>query len=325
MEHSDLHRSSIVFDGLVVAKWNREAFERMRQGGLTAANCTICIWQGVRETMANIAQFKAWFEEFSDIIVACRSVQDIRAAKRAGKVGIVLGWQNSSGIEDRIDLLPVYKELGVGFIQLTYNTQNYVASGCWEKRDGGLSFFGEHFVHEMNRVGIVVDLSHVGSRSASDAIAASTRPCAYTHICPSGLLEHPRNKTDDQLRAIVDKGGFVGVAAYAPFMKRGADSTLEDVIDMYEYVINVCGEDQVGIGTDFTEGQDEAFFDYVRKDKGHGRRMVPSTGTAPTVRGFGSLTSYPALTREMERRGWPERRIVSVLGENWLRFLERVW
>lgn len=325
MDSAALHSSSIVFDGLVVSKWQRPIFEKMRDGGLTAANCTVCIWEGVKETFLNIARFKRYFEENADLIVPCQTVADIHAAKQAGRVGIVLGWQNSSGAEDRIELLQLYKELGVGFIQLTYNTQNYVASGCWEPRDGGLSVFGEQFVHEMNRVGIVVDLSHVGATSAADAIAKSKKPCAYTHICPAALFPHPRNKTDEQLRQMVESGGFVGVATYAPFMRRGAESKLDDVIDVFEHVVDVCGEGNVGIGTDMTEGQDAAFFEWVRKDKGHGLQMVPASGVAPTVEDFGSLANYPNLTAAMVRRGWSERRIRQVLGENWLRFLGEVW
>lgn len=325
LDSKHLHNSSIVFDGLVVAKWQRETFEKMRLGGLTAANCTVCIWEGVKDTLLNISRFKRYFEEYSDVLVPCRTVEDIRSAKTTERVGIIFGWQNSSGAEDRIELLPIFKELGTGFIQLTYNTQNYVASGCWEPRDGGLSVYGEHFVQEMNRVGIVVDLSHVGPASASDAIRKSGKPCAYTHVCPSALFQHPRNKSDAQLREIVDSGGFVGVAAYAPFMQKGADSTLDDVIDMFEHVINLCGENSVGIGTDMTEGQDDDFFQWVRRDKGHGPQMVPANGVAPRVRGFASLADYPRLTDAMCRRGWSELRVSNVLGENWLRFLGEVW
>lgn len=325
MTASPLHDSAIVFDGLVVSKWSRSVFEHMREGGLTAANCTLCIWEGFRDTMINIARWKTWFEEHSDLIMPCRSVADIRRAKELGKVGIVFGFQNSCAIEDRIDLLPLFKELGVGFIQLTYNTQNYIGSGCWEERDGGLSGFGRHVIAEMNRLGIVVDLSHVAQRTASEAIAVSKKPCAYTHVCPAGLFAHPRNKTDEQLREIVDRGGFVGVAAYAPFMRKGGESTVEDIVDLYAYMINVCGEDNIGIGTDFTQDQDQAFFDWIRKDKGSGRRMVPSNAVAPPIRGLETLAQYPAITHAMERRGWPERRVRAILGENWLRFLEQAW
>lgn len=325
MSGMTLHESAIVFDGLVVAQWNRQTFEHMRQGGLTGANCTICIWEGFRDTMTNIALWRGWFEEHGDIVMPARTVADIRRAKEAGKVGIVLGWQNSCGIEDDIRLLPLFKDLGVGFIQLTYNTQNYVGTGCWEERDSGLSSFGRHFIAEANRLGIAIDLSHVASQTASDAIAASAKPCTYTHVCPAGLYPHPRNKTDEQLREIVDRGGFVGMATYAPFMRNGADSTIEDCLDTFEYVLNVCGEENVGIGTDSTEGQDEAFFEWIRKDKGTGRRMVPAKGTAAFVKGLETLADYPSLTMAMERRGWSERRTRAVLGENWLRFLGEVW
>ena len=113
-------------------------FEDMHRGGITAANCTCSVWEGFRGTMDNIAQWKTWFDEYGDILLQVHTTDDIRRAKADGKVGIVLGWQNTSGIEDRIDMLRVFKDLGVGVMQLTYNTQNLVGSGCWESRDSGL-------------------------------------------------------------------------------------------------------------------------------------------------------------------------------------------
>jgi membrane dipeptidase len=320
-----LHRDSILIDGLVVSRWSREVFEAMQAGGLTAANCTVCVWENFSETMRNIARFHRWFAEHGDILMPVRTVADIRAAKAAGKVGVILGFQNTSAIEDRLDALALYKALGVGIVQLTYNTQNLVGCGCWEENDGGLSGFGREVVHEMNRLGMVVDLSHVGPRTADDAIRHSSKPVAYSHIGPAGLFDHPRNKTDGQLRTIVERGGFVGIATYPPFMKSGAATTLDDCIDVFDYAIRLCGEANIGIGTDFTQGQDEAFFDWLRHDKGYARRMVPTRGTAPFVNGLGTLAEYPNLTRAMQKRGWSEARIRGVLGENWLRFLGDVW
>jgi len=322
---SSIHSSSIVIDGLVVSRWSRSIFEHMKQGGLTAANCTCSIWENFRDTMQNIADWKRWMREHSDLIIPVKTTADIQQAKTEGKVGIILGFQNTSAIEDRLDTLAIFKELGVGVIQLTYNTQNLVGCGCWEETDGGLSGFGHEVVAEMNRLGIVIDLSHVGPKTAEDAIRHSKKPCAYSHVCPAGLFNHPRNKTDEQLRTIVDKGGFVGVATYAPFMRRGVDSTLDDCVDVFEYMINVCGEGNVGIGTDFTQDQDEAFFDWLRHDKGYARRVVPTRGTAPAIKGLENLAQYPNLTMAMERRGWSEERIRAVLGQNWLRFLREVW
>ncbi len=221
---SSIHSRSIVIDGLVVSRWSRSVFEHMQRGGLTAANCTCCVWENTRSTMQNIADWKRWLSEHADLIMPVKTTADIRRAKEAGKVGIILGFQNTSALEDRLDTLALYKELGVGVIQLTYNTQNLVGCGCWEENDGGLSGFGREVVSEMNRLGIVVDLSHVGPKTADDAIKHSAKPCAYSHVCPTGLLDHPRNKTDEQLRTIVNKGGFVGVATYAPFMPKGGDS-----------------------------------------------------------------------------------------------------
>jgi len=322
---SSIHSRSIVIDGLVVSRWSRSVFEHMQRGGLTAANCTCCVWENTRSTMQNIADWKRWLSEHADLIMPVKTTADIRRAKEAGKVGIILGFQNTSALEDRLDTLALYKELGVGVIQLTYNTQNLVGCGCWEENDGGLSGFGREVVSEMNRLGIVVDLSHVGPKTADDAIKHSAKPCAYSHVCPTGLLDHPRNKTDEQLRIIVNKGGFVGVATYAPFMPKGGESTLDDCVDLFEYMIKVCGEGNIGIGTDFMQDQDEAFFDWLRHDKGYARRMVPTRGTAPVITGLENLAQYPNLTRAMEQRGWSEARIRGVLGEKWLRFLKDIW
>ncbi|MCC7425351.1 MAG: dipeptidase [Alphaproteobacteria bacterium] len=320
-----LHDSSILFDGLVVSRWSPQVFADMKKGGLTAANCTCCVWENMRDTLLNIAAWYKRYAEHPDLLMPVHSVADIRRAKELGRVGIVLGFQNTSAIEDRLDLLPLFRRLGVGFIQLTYNTQNLVGAGCWEENDSGLSGFGREVVGEMNRLGMVVDLSHVGARTAEDAISVSQKPCTYSHVCPRGLFDHPRNKTDDQLRRVVDRGGFVGVATYPPFMKQGKDATLDDCVSMFEYMIDVCGEGNVGIGTDFTQGYGEEFFDWLRHDKGYARRMVPQRGSAPMVKGLETLADYPNLTRAFEKRGWSEARITGVLGENWLGYLARVW
>lgn len=320
---TSLHDSLTVIDGLIISNWSREVFEAMHAGGVTAANCTCCVWENFHHTMMNIAQWKRWFVEHGDIIMQVRTGADIRRAKQEGKVGILLGWQNTAGIEDRIDTLALFKDLGIGVVQLTYNTQNLVGSGCWEGTDGGLSGFGREVVMEMNRLGMLVDLSHVGPNTSRDAVLVSQRPCTYSHVAPRGLFDHPRNKTDAELRFVVERGGFVGLATYPPFLSTGAETTLEDCVALFEYMLNVCGESNVGIGTDFTQGQDEAFFDWLRHDKGYARRMVPSKGTAPTVEGFPSLAGYGELTRAMEKAGWPESRIRGVMGENWLLFLDK--
>ncbi len=326
MNAAELHRDAIVIDGLIISNWSREVFEDMLQGGVTAANCTCSIWEGFRDTMANIARWKAWFDEHDDLLLQVHHADDIRRAKADGKVGIILGWQNTSGIEDRIEYLHLFRDLGVRVMQLTYNTQNFVGTGCWESRDAGLSDFGRDVIDEMNRLGIVVDLSHVGPKTSEDAIEHSKRPVAYTHCCPSGLLEHPRNKSDEQLKLIAERGGFIGVATYPPFLPKGADTTVDDALDAIAYVVDLVGEDCVGIGTDFTQNQSADWFDWLRRDKGDGRWLMKERGTtAPMPKGFERLAEYPNLTAAMVERGWPEVRIRKVLGENWLKYLSDTW
>ena len=324
MDAAQLHKDAIVFDGLTVAKWGQEVFEDMHRGGLTAANCTCSIWENFRGSMDNIAQFKHWFNKYDQFIMQVYTTEDIRRAKVAGKVGICLGWQNTSGIEDRLGYLELFRGLGVGIMQLTYNSQNFVGSGCFESDDGGLSDFGKEVVSEMNRVGILCDLSHVGPNTSRDVIEHSKKPVAYSHILPTGLKNHPRNKSDDQLKFIVDHGGFVGVTMFAPFLNRGADSTIDDFVEAIEYVIDLVGEDRVGIGTDFTQGHDSDFFDWITRDKGTGRKLV-DIGDVYNPKGMETLHDYPNLTGALVSDGWRESRIRKVLGENWLNLLKEVW
>jgi membrane dipeptidase len=321
---SALHRSAIVFDGLVVSNWSRAVFEDMRKGGITAANCTVSVWENFTESMKNVARFQRYFAEHGDILMPVRTTADIHRAKTEGKVGIVLGWQNTSGIEDQLPYLGLFKELGVGIMQLTYNTQNWVGTGCYESRDGGLSDFGREVVDEMNRLGILVDLSHVGLRTSEEAIRHSRQPVAFSHCCPLALKNHPRNKPDAILKLIAEKGGFVGVTMFPAFLKNGNNSTLDDYVETIEYVIGLAGEDAVGIGTDYTQGYGKDFFDWITLDKGYARRLTEFKEVVNPA-DFRTLGEWPNLTATMERRGWKEARIRKVLGENWVRLLRTVW
>ncbi len=324
MNSAHLHRELTVVDGLVVANFGRAIFEDMRRGGLTAANCTCSIWEGFRATMDNVARWKGWFREHSDLITQVTTSADIARAKREGKTGIILGWQNLTGIEDQIGYLQLFKELGVGIMQIAYNTQNLVGTGCYESRDGGLSDFGHEVIAEMNRLGILCDLSHVGAKTSEDVIKASKKPVAYTHCLPGALKAHPRNKSDEQLRFIVERGGFVGVTMFPPFLRRGTESTVDDYVEAIEYVIKLCGEDQVGFGTDFTQGYDRKFFEWITHDKGYARKLT-EFGEIVNPAGIREIKDYPNLTAAMQKRGWKESRIRKVMGENWVRLLKEVW
>ena len=320
---SNLHDSSIIIDGLNISKFERSVFEDMRKGGVTAVNCTVSVWEDFQKTIDNIAEMKQQIREYSEILTLVRTTDDILRAKKENKTGIIFGFQNSYAFEDNLGYIEVFKDLGVNVVQLCYNTQNLVGTGCYE-RDGGLSDFGREVITEMNRVGIMVDLSHVGGNTSSEAIAFSKKPVCYSHCLPSGLKEHPRNKSDEQLKEIADANGFVGVTMFAPFLKRGIDATIDDYIEAIDYVVNLIGEDAVGIGTDFTQGYSTEFFDMLTHDKGRYRRLT-NFGKVVNPEGIRTIGEFPNLTAAMERAGWKEARIRKIMGENWVRVFKDVW
>ena len=273
MNAAELHDQAIVIDGLICAKWNRELFEDMAKGKLTAANCTVSFWENFEGTVRNIVEMNQLIEANSDLLTKVYTTKDILRAKEEGKTGVMMGFQNAHAFEDQIGYVQVFKDLGVGIVQMCYNTQNLVGTGCYE-RDGGLSGFGREIVAEMNRVGMLCDLSHVGPNTAKEVIIESKKPVAYSHCLPSGLKEHPRNRSDEELKFIADNGGFVGVTMFTPFLRAGINATVDDYVEAIQYVYNIVGEDAIGIGTDFTQGHGEDFFEYLTHDKGYARRLT---------------------------------------------------
>ena len=266
---------------------------------------------------------KKLIRDNSELVALVRTTGDIARAKQDGKTGIILGFQNAHAFEDNLGYIEAFADMGVRVVQLCYNTQNLIGTGCYE-RDGGLSGFGREAIAEMNRVGIMVDLSHVGGATSEEAIRASTKPVCYSHCLPSGLKEHARNKSDEQLRFIADQGGFIGVTMFPPFLKRGIEATVDDYVEAIDYVINLVGEDCVGVGTDFTQGYDKGFFDWITHDKGRHRKLT-SFGTILNPEGIRTIGEFPNLTAAMQKAGWSESRIRKVMGENWVRIFGQVW
>ena len=318
-----LHEKSLVIDGLIIANWSRSVFEDMRKGGLSAANCTVSVWEGFQGTVHNIAAMKKHIRDNAGLLTLVRSTADIEAAQRDGKTGIILGFQNAYAFEDHLGHIEAFADMGVRVVQLCYNTQNLIGTGCYE-RDGGLSGYGREVIAEMNRVGIMVDLSHVGAKTSEEAILESKKPVTYSHCLPAGLKAHPRNKSDEQLKFIAEHGGFIGVTMFPPFLKRGIESTVDDYVEAIDYVIDLVGDDCVGYGTDFTQGYGQEFFDHITHDKGRHRRLT-DFGTVQNPEGIRTIGETPNLTAAMERAGWKASRIEKVIGRNWLRVFKDVW
>jgi len=320
---SSLHSQSLVIDGLIISRWEREVFQQMRAAGLSAANCTVSVWEGFKDTVANIAAMKRLIRENDTLLSLIRTTADIETARSNGKTGIVLGFQNAHAFEDHLGTIEAFWDMGVRVVQLCYNTQNLIGTGCYE-RDGGLSGYGREVVGEMNRLGMMIDLSHVGPVTSHEAIVESKQPVCYSHCLPAGLKQHPRNKTDEQLRFIASRGGFVGVTMFPPFLKRGIEATVDDYVEAIGYVVNLVGEDSVGFGTDFTQGYGQEFFDLITHDKGRHRRLT-DFGTVLNPEGIRTIAELPNLTAAMERAGWRSGLIEKIIGGNWLRVFREVW
>ena len=192
-----------IIDNLQYANWSEKIFKQMREGGVDAVHVTIAYHEIFREMVANIEQWNCWFETFPQLICHGRSGDDVRRAKKDGRTAIIFGFQNPSPIEDDIGLVEICHMLGVRFMQLTYNNQSLLATGCYETEDSGVTRMGREVIKEMNRVGLVVDMSHSAERSTLDAISLSERPIAITHANPNFWHPAKRNKSDEVLRALV--------------------------------------------------------------------------------------------------------------------------
>lgn len=324
----------LVVDGAEHHVWNREVLEIIRAGDITAINVTCAIWENARETLEDLGHWNRRFEEHSDLIVKANTANDIRAAYEQEKTAIILGFQNTSPIEDNIDFVGLFATLGVRVMQLTYNTQNLVGSGCYEPHDGGLTAFGRDLIKEMNQHGVLVDMSHTGERTSMDTIEVSSKPVAITHANPRFIKETQRNKSDDMLRALADSGGVLGLAAYPHLF--AYDSTVEQFCEMVARTVDLMGIDHVGIGTDHHLGfsADEKKF-WVQ---GRFSRSVPSFMSS---QGFlssdwdgedvewASWIETPAdmqnIVRGLKEHGFSPQEVEAIMGGNWLRLFEETF
>ena len=326
-----IYDEAIVIDGLSISNWESDAvFRRLRAGNITAINATVATWENFLQTMAHLSAWMRRFRERDDILQV-KETADIYAAKEQGKTGIILSFQNASPIENELDRLGLFLALGVRVIQLTYHETNLLGSGCWERTDGGLSNFGVDVVREMNRLGIVIDLSHVGPKTTMDAIEMSEQPVAITHANARSFCGHPRNKEEDALKLLAEKGGVVGATSYAHFLPKGFDSTVEDFVDAIDDMVERVGIDHVAIGTDSTHDQPLEFWHYIGSQQGtkfpstFADGSVPYTELSFQPKGIDSPAEFPNLAEALVNRGYSAEDITKLLGGNWMNLFERVW
>lgn len=321
------HSLLMVIDALQYCNWSEKIFRQMREGGVAAVHVTICYHENFRETVANIEAWNRRFETHKDLICPARNGADVRAAQVSGRTAIIFGLQNCLPIEDDIGLVEVCHQLGIRFMQLTYNNQSLLAAGCYESHDGGITRMGREVIAEMNRIGLVIDMSHSGEGSTLQAIDLSARPIAITHANPAHWHQGKRTKSDAVLKALAARGGMLGLSLYPHHLKGGSTCTLEDFCAMAARTAEMIGAEHLGIGSDLCQDQPDSVVTWMRngrwtKTADFGEGSAASPGFPPQPSWFRDNRDFANIARGLGTAGFSETETNGILGGNWLRFFD---
>jgi membrane dipeptidase len=265
-------------------------------------------------------------------LLKIQSADDISRAKAEGKIGVIYGFQNASMVGTDATRVDLFGNLGVRVIQLTYNPANQIGDGSMAPENRGLTPFGRTVIERLNANRIMVDLSHSGQNTCLDAARTSSQPVSINHTGCRALNNLPRNKSDEELRLVASKGGFVGVY-FMPFLSASGHSTADDVVAHIDHAVNVCGQDHVGIGTDgsVTSVDDlEAYKMSIAKEVAARQAAgVSATGERadvfPFVLNLRGVNQFYDLAARLQKRGYTMTQIEKILGLNFLRYAKAVW
>ena len=315
-------------DCLQYANWSTKVFKQMRQAKLDAVHVTVAYHEGFRETILNLEAWNQLFYDNQDLIFQGFSSEDVQLAQNTQRTAIFFGFQNPSPIEDDIRLLEIWHRLGIRFMQLTYNNQSLLASGCYENDDTGLTRMGREVIEEMDRLGMVIDMSHSGERSTLEAIEASAGGIAITHANPYSWHPALRNKSDTVIKLLADRGGMIGFSLYPHHLKNGSACSLEDFCSMICSTVDLIGIESVGIGSDLCQDQPNSVVEWMRAgrwtkkvDFGEGSASNPGFPEMPEF--YKNNLDFPNLASGLVSLGMREDEVEKILGGNWLKFFDK--
>ena len=302
----------------------RDYLSEMHKAGVSTHFTVIDHEDNLIQGLEHIADWHEMVLENNAVIA--RTTQDFKAAKFSNRPCLIMGSQNPKPFEESLTYIRILHELGLRIVQLAYSSQNYIGTGG-PGADSGITNYGRKVIEEMNRVGILIDVSHCGDSTVMDAIKYSEKPIAITHANPRTFVNHDRSKTDDQMLAVADKGGFVGLTAWGAIseVKKGSRPQLEDFLDMMEHVIDLIGVDHVGFGLDLTPHWDWEPDDYYNNFK----RLYPNLSCERVedrmIEGLHHVSKVVNISRGLVARGYSDEDIVKILGGNMIRVLDKVW
>ena len=315
----------MLIDNLQYCNWSPKIFRQWREGGLDAVHVTIAYHEMFRETILNMEQWNRWFEDYADLIMPAGSAEDVEAAKASGKTAVIFGFQNPSPMEDDIGLVEILHKLGARFMQLTYNNQSLLATGCYEPDDTGLTRMGKEVVEEMNRVGLVIDMSHSAEISTLQAIEHSSRPIVISHANPAFWHPARRNKSNTVLKALAETGGMIGFSLYPHHLDGGTNCTLEGFCRMIADTAELMGIDHIGFGSDLCQDQPDSVVEWMRvgrwtKKIDYGEGSAQNAGFPPMPTWFQDNRDWGNILKGLADIGFSDDDIDKIAGRNWLEF-----
>jgi len=316
-------------DNLQYCNWSREIFEINREAGLDAVHVTVVYHEDYDEFLTRISEWDELFKKNSDLIFLGKDFKDIEKAKSENKTAIFFGFQNCSPIEDDLKLVEKVHELGCRFMQLTYNNQSLLATGCYENVDSGVTNFGKEAIKEMNRVGIVIDMSHSAEKSTLDAIELSEKPIAITHANPFFWHSAKRNKSDVLLKNLSESGGMLGLSLYSHHLKDGLNCKLENFCEMVAKTADLIGVKNIGIGSDLCLNQPDSVVEWMRngtwtKAKNYGEGSKDKPGFPKQPDWFVDARGFDSLEKGLKNIGFSIDEVNDILGNNWFNFYKGI-
>ena len=322
----ELYNDSIVIDALnYFPQFTGDYLQTMHEAGVTAINATLPNQSPFPPTFVQATEKLLTMERIlakhSDKAVVATKASHIEDCKKDGKVAIIPGSQDATILEANVDNVDILYRLGYRVIQLTYNRRNLLGDGCSERVDGGLSKFGIAVIERMNDLGMLIDLSHVGPKATMEAIEFSKAPVCFTHANAKALCDHFRNKSDEALKAVAERGGVIGINVISSYTQTrpGVEPDIDDYYAMMDYVVNLVGVDHVGIGTDISPNWSP---EEIKKTFEVYPELAGTDGHLP---GLDSLVYFRDLAQGLSDRGYSPQDLRKILGQNWLQLFKTVW
>ena len=323
-----MKNNKIYIDGLQCSPMKRDYFEEAQKAGLDLIHLTVVFWENISDSMRLLGNWFSFLEQNSDLLQPATNLTGLKDNIGKNKLAIMFGFQNCSSIENNIDMVEIYRRLNVGVMQFSYNNQSALCGGCYEKEDSGLSRFGKEVIKEMNRIGMIIDMSHSGNQSILDAIEHSQRPIAITHAESLKFQKAIRNKEDTTIKTLADSGGILGLSFYPFHLKNKSECQITEMVDEIKRLIDLIGIDAIAIGSDIFQDRSDIELEYLRngswtKELDYGEGSASHSGWPPPVKWLQRISDFANLESLFIENGLSTTEAEKILGKNWLNFFQK--